>query len=87
MSKNTSISLSPHFQDFIDSQVKAGHYASASEVMRAALRMFEERTTKLDHLRAELAKGEVGEGISIDSHKAKLSKMRAKFIAEQGITK
>ena len=42
MVKNTSILLGEYFDNFISSQVKSGKYASVSEVVRAALRMFEQ---------------------------------------------
>ena len=41
MSKNTSILLGDYFDKFINSQLNTGKYSSASEVVRAALRLFE----------------------------------------------
>lgn len=58
MSKNTSIALSQHFQTFIESQIDDGRYGSASEVVRAGLRLLEERETRLAALRAALIEGE-----------------------------
>lgn len=58
MSKNTSILLGEHFDQFINSQVKSGKFSSASEVVRAALRLFEEEEYKKIHLINELKLGE-----------------------------
>ncbi|MBC8048941.1 MAG: type II toxin-antitoxin system ParD family antitoxin [Chitinophagales bacterium] len=58
MSKNTSISLGDHFTDFIDTKVAEGRYASASDVVRAGLRLLEEREASLAALRAALIEGE-----------------------------
>ncbi|MBN8943663.1 MAG: type II toxin-antitoxin system ParD family antitoxin [Rhizobiales bacterium] len=58
MPKNTSVSLGDRFADFIDTQVAEGRYASASDVVRAGLRLLEERETKLAALQAALAEGE-----------------------------
>ena len=58
MAKNTSITLGDHFDDFITGQVKSGRFSSASEVVRAALRLLENSETKLEALRQMLAEGE-----------------------------
>jgi antitoxin ParD1/3/4 len=58
MSKNTSITLGDHFTGFVESQLARGRYGSASEVVRAGLRLLEERETKLAALRAALVEGE-----------------------------
>ena len=65
MSKNTSISLGEHFTDFIEAQISQGRYSSASEVVRAGLRLLEEREASLQALRTALIKGEES-GISGD---------------------
>jgi antitoxin ParD1/3/4 len=58
MAKNTSISLGDHFADFIETQVTAGRYGSASDVVRAGLRLLEDQELKLATLRAALIEGE-----------------------------
>ncbi len=58
MSKNTSILLSDYFDNFINNQIKSGKYSSTSEVIRAALRMFEYEESKKAELIKELKKGE-----------------------------
>ena len=58
MSKNTSILLGDHFEEFVARQVKSGRFTSVSEVIRAALRLFEVEETKKESLIKELKKGE-----------------------------
>jgi antitoxin ParD1/3/4 len=59
MSRNTSITLGDHFADFVDQQVITGRYSSASDVVRAGLRLLQEQEARLDVLRAALIEGEI----------------------------
>lgn len=58
MAKNTSIFLWDHLEGFINQQIKSGRYDSASEVVRAGLRLLEEHERKDVALRQALIEGE-----------------------------
>jgi antitoxin ParD1/3/4 len=53
----TSLTLGAHWEKFVKREVASGRYASASEVIRAALRELEERGKRLEALRAHLDEG------------------------------
>jgi antitoxin ParD1/3/4 len=72
MSKTTSINLGDHFQAFIDQQIASGRYGSASEVVRASLRLLEEREHRIEGLRRALIDGErSGDVGELDMNKIK----------------
>ena len=57
MAKNTSVSLGEHFDQFIATQLSKGRYGSATEVVRAGLRLLENEEQKLETLRHLIAEG------------------------------
>ena len=57
MSKNTSITLGNHFDDFVKSRISAGRYKNASEVIRAGLRLLEEEENKVAALKQAIQEG------------------------------
>lgn len=58
MGKNTSVILGNHYEKFVGTQVGTGKYGSTSEVIRAGLRLLEERETAVSTLQAALIGGE-----------------------------
>ena len=80
MSRNTSISIGDHFASFIDTQVQAGRYGSASEVVRAGLRLLEEHEAAVKALRDALIAGEESGRPELFDNEAFLQRMRAKHV-------
>lgn len=58
MSKNTSVTLGEHFEQIIERSIKSGRYSSVSEVIRAGLRLIDEREQKIQLLREAIEAGE-----------------------------
>lgn len=58
MSKTTSFNLGSHFSEFIQSKLESGRYGSASEVVRAGLRLLEQQENHVEQVRQALIKGE-----------------------------
>lgn len=50
--------MDDHFSDFLSLEVSSGRYRSASEVIRAGLRLLEDQETQLAVLRTALVAGE-----------------------------
>jgi len=65
MSKNTSITLGNHFEDFVQNRISAGRYKNASEVIRAGLRLLEEEEDKVAALKQAIQEG-IDSGIAKD---------------------
>jgi antitoxin ParD1/3/4 len=53
----SSYTLGRHFETFIETQLASGRYNSASEVLREALRLMEDRERRRLALHADLSEG------------------------------
>ena len=70
------MTLGEHFDGFISHQIQSGRYGSASEVVRAGLRVLEDKESKLDVLRQMLTDGEES-GIADYSYDRLMSELDA----------
>jgi antitoxin ParD1/3/4 len=82
-----NISLTPHLENLVKIKVESGLYNSASEVMRDALRLLEERdqlrAVRLEELKREIQKGiDSGDTTPLDIEKIK-AKGRKRLAAQQ----
>ena len=69
MGKDTSVALGDHFTDFLARQVGTGRFGTASEVVRAGLRLPEEREANSRYMYEIASAGEAGgwdEGFDLD---------------------
>lgn len=79
-----SITLSPELAAAVDGAVEAGEYASASEVIRDALRLWKERRDlygySLEELRALIQQG-IDSGVSEESGPDFMKRLIARYDA------
>jgi antitoxin ParD1/3/4 len=81
MAKNTSITLGDHFESFISEQIRDGRYGSASEVVRASLRLLEEHEQSVRAVRQALIAGEA----SGDAGELDMKAVRARARKKSGL--
>ncbi len=79
MARNTSVSLGDYFSAFIEAQIQTGRYGSASDVVRAGLRLLEEHETRVKALQDALIAGEKSGEIASFDNAAFLKRMRATY--------
>ena len=80
MSKNTSILLDNHFENFISDEISSGRFSSASEVVISALRLLELEEQKIKNFKAEIEIGEKSEMVSNFDSEAHLANLHKKFL-------
>lgn len=83
MAKNTSILLGDYFDEFIKEQITTGKFSSVSEVVRSALRLFEQEENKKKELIKELIKGEKSGFVDRFNKNEFLGSMRNKYSSDE----
>lgn len=81
MTKNTSITLGKHFESIIQKSIDSGRYASVSEVIRAGLRLIDEKERKIELLKEAIDAGEKSgyvDNFDPGKHLAELNKKHVK---------
>jgi len=80
MSRNTSVTLGDHFDNFVVEKINEGRFQSVSEVVRAGLRKLEEDEIRLQALRSKLQNSEDSPIVENFNSTDFLLAMRAKHI-------
>ena len=57
MPRNTSVTLGEHFSSFVSNKIAEGRFQSASEAVRAGLRLLEAEEARLKMLKAAIQEG------------------------------
>lgn len=83
MAKNTSILLGDYFDNFINHQIQSGRFSSASEVVRAALRLFEQEENQKNELIKELKKGEKSGFVKNFDRNKFIKNLRSKHLTDE----
>jgi antitoxin ParD1/3/4 len=77
----SSYAIGAHFERFVKNQVESGRYSSASEVVRDALRLLEEREelrqAQINQLRDKIQEG-INSGPGVPAEEV-LSRLEAKY--------
>lgn len=77
----SSYAIGSHFEKFVKKQIESGRYSSASEVVREALRLLEERE-ELRVVRIEYLREKIQEGVNSGSGnpvEEVLNRLQAKY--------
>lgn len=77
MSRNTSVTLGSEYDAFIQRQIAKGRFGSASEAIRAGLRLLEDQENSLEQLRTAIDEGdESGSPLQFDVEEYLASKRK-----------
>ena len=63
MARTVTVSLGPHFEEYIQAGIKSGKYNNVSEMIRAALRHMEEDEAKLAAFCAAIDEGDASSDV------------------------
>lgn len=84
MARTVTVSLGPHYEEFIQENIAGGRYNNASEVIRAALRRLEEDEARLTALRSAIDEGDSSEDVVDFDEETFIEELRAGWRKNNG---
>ena len=84
MARTVTVSLGPHFEEFIQTIIAAGKYNNVSEVVRAALRNLEENEAKVAAFCAAIDEGDSSPDVVDFDEEAFINELKADWRAKNG---
>ena len=82
MARTVTVTLGPHYEEFIRANIEGGRFNNVSEVIRAGLRRLEEDETRLAAIRSALVEGEESGIVEDFNPEEFLRKLNADYDAE-----
>lgn len=82
MARTVTVTLGPHYEEFIQTTIAGGRFNNVSEVIRAGLRRLEEDETRLAAIRSALIEGEESGIVEDFNPEEFLRKLNADYDAE-----
>lgn len=82
MARTVTVTLGPHYEEFIQTNIAGGRFNNVSEVIRAGLRRLEEDETRLAAIRSALIEGEESGIVEDFNPEEFLRKLNADYDAE-----
>lgn len=84
MARTVTVSLGPHYEEFIQSRIADGKYNNVSEVIRAALRHLEEDEAKVAAFCASIDEGDASPDVVDFDEDAFINELKEGWRAKNG---
>ena len=84
MARTVTVTLGPHFEDYIQASIAKGKYNNVSEMIRTALRHLEEEDAKLAAFCAAIDEGDASPDVVGFDEEDFIQEMKAGWRAKNG---
>ena len=83
MARTVTVSLGPHFEEYIQAGIESGRYNNVSEMIRAALRHLEEDEAKLAAFCSAIDEGDASPDVVDFDEEAFIAELKAGWRAKK----